>query len=116
MTDGKIEKTWDKQGQAGIQQLFEAEAEAGKIVEQAKQKRIQLMKSAKEDADREALEFRKKLEAEYLQEVAKFDGTDSEYFTGLDEKKEELLEKMRKDAASHEQEVVSLLVEAATKF
>ena len=45
-----------------------------------------------------------------------FKGSDSEYFTKLDDKKAELIAQMQDDVKAHEKEIVDLLVERAFKF
>ncbi|KAK2951907.1 putative V-type H+-transporting ATPase subunit G [Blattamonas nauphoetae] len=116
MTDKKIERNLDEQGKRGIQLLYQAEQEASEIVEEAKQARIQLLKSAKRDAEKEATEYRAKLEKEYQAEVEKVSGTDTQYFSELDQKLDNLVKKMNTDVSQNEQQAVDILVEAALKF
>ncbi|KAA6376236.1 MAG: V-type H+-transporting ATPase subunit G [Streblomastix strix] len=111
-----VGQNWDEQGKRGIQLLFDAEQEAAKIVEEAKQNRVTLLRTAKDEAEKEAREYRERLEAEYQSEVAKYSGSDSEHFSDLDKKREALLAKMQKDVAAHEAEVIDLLLQYAFKI
>jgi len=49
----------------GIQTLLEAEKEAAKVVQQARQYRVQKLKDARSEAEREIVEYKQSKEAEF---------------------------------------------------
>ncbi|KIK99798.1 hypothetical protein PAXRUDRAFT_822332 [Paxillus rubicundulus Ve08.2h10] len=58
----------------GIQTLLEAEKEAAKIVQQARQYRVQRLKDARSEASKEIEEYRRAKETEFMAFAASHDG------------------------------------------
>ncbi|KAJ8094366.1 hypothetical protein AAF712_005742 [Marasmius tenuissimus] len=68
----------------GIQTLLEAETEAAKIVQQARQYRLQKLKDARTEASKEIEEYKKAKEAEFKEFESSRAGTTSDAQANID--------------------------------
>ncbi|KAL3623733.1 hypothetical protein CASFOL_032549 [Castilleja foliolosa] len=96
-------------GQGGIQMLLTAEQEAQQIVTAAKNLKMTRMKQAKEEAEREATNFRAHLENEYKKSISESTGSSDSTVKRLEAETEEKIEHLKKTATKVSPEVVKML-------
>ncbi|KAF9557341.1 V-type ATPase [Agrocybe pediades] len=98
----------------GIQTLLEAEKEAAKIVQQARQYRVQKLKDARAEASKEIEEYKKTKEQEFKSFEASHAGTTSTTQVALDRETEVKLKEIEAVFKKKKDEVVNTLLSRAT--
>ncbi|KAE9401083.1 V-type ATPase [Gymnopus androsaceus JB14] len=99
----------------GIQTLLEAEKAAAKIVQEARQYRVQKLKDARTEATREIEEYKKAKETEFKKFEASHAGTTSEAQAAVDKDTEVKLQSITDAYNSHKDEVVQKLLDRVTQ-
>ncbi|KIK60365.1 hypothetical protein GYMLUDRAFT_73827 [Collybiopsis luxurians FD-317 M1] len=99
----------------GIQTLLDAEKAAAKIVQEARQYRVQKLKDARTEASKEIEEYKKAKEAEFKKFEASHAGTTSEAQAAVDKETEVKLEAITHSYDSHKDEVVQKLLDRVTQ-
>ncbi|KAF8920590.1 H+-ATPase G subunit-domain-containing protein [Mucidula mucida] len=95
----------------GIQTLLEAEKEAAKIVQQARQYRVQKLKDARSEASKEIDAYKKTKEDEFKAFEASHAGTTSSAQTAIDKDTEIKLKEVTDSYNAHKDEVVKKLLD-----
>ncbi|KAJ4473813.1 H+-ATPase G subunit-domain-containing protein, partial [Lentinula aciculospora] len=99
----------------GIQTLLEAEKAAAKIVQDARQYRIQKLKDARTEATKEIEEYHKAKEAEFKKFEASHAGTTSKAQAAVDKDTEVKLKSITDSYDSHKDDVVRKLLDRVTQ-
>ncbi|KAJ3928161.1 MAG: H+-ATPase G subunit-domain-containing protein [Lentinula lateritia] len=99
----------------GIQTLLEAEKAAAKIVQEARQYRVQKLKDARSEATKEIEEYKKAKEAEFKKFEASHAGTTSEAQAAIDKDTEVKLQSISDSYNNHKNEVVQKLLDRVTQ-
>jgi len=95
----------------GIQTLLEAEKEAAKIVQQARQYRIQKLKDARTEAGKEIEEYKKAKEQEFKLFESSHAGNTSNAQTAVDKDTEAKLQSITESYNSRKDAVVKKLLD-----
>ncbi|KAI0057229.1 V-type ATPase [Artomyces pyxidatus] len=95
----------------GIQTLLEAEKEAAKVVQQARAYRVQKLKDARTDAQKEISEYRKAKEAEFAEFESSHAGTTQDAQSSIDKETEVKLKAITDAYTTHKDEVVQKLLD-----
>ncbi|KIY52780.1 V-type ATPase [Fistulina hepatica ATCC 64428] len=95
----------------GIQTLLEAEKEAAKIVQHARQYRIQRLKDARFEADKEIEAYKKSKEAEFKAYEASHAGATSEVQAAVDRETEVKLANIAASYEANKEKVVKKLMD-----
>ncbi|KDR80508.1 hypothetical protein GALMADRAFT_240799 [Galerina marginata CBS 339.88] len=98
----------------GIQTLLEAEKEAAKIVQQARQYRVQKLKDARAEASKEIEEYKKAKEEEFKAFEASHAGTTSTTQAALDKDTDIKLQEIDEIFTKKKTDVVNTLLSRAT--
>ncbi|KAF8963422.1 H+-ATPase G subunit-domain-containing protein [Flammula alnicola] len=98
----------------GIQTLLEAEKEAAKIVQQARQYRVQKLKDARAEATKEIEEYKKAKEQEFKAFEASHAGTTSTTQAALDKDTDAKLKEIEVIFKTKKNDVVDTLLQRAT--
>merc|ERR1712070_691243 len=94
----------------GIKELLAAEKDAAKIVAEAKQKRMEKMKKAKEDAQREIAEYKSAREAEFNAYKAQHSSGGSASSEALASQTQAAISDLEREAGKNRAQVVDMLV------
>ncbi|RDB23326.1 putative V-type proton ATPase subunit G [Hypsizygus marmoreus] len=95
----------------GIQTLLESEKEAAKIVQQARQYRVQRLKDARAEATKEIEQFKQAKEQEFKAFEASHAGTTSTAQTAIDKETEVKLQKITDSYVKAKDAVVAKLLD-----
>ncbi|KAJ7834107.1 H+-ATPase G subunit-domain-containing protein [Mycena leptocephala] len=95
----------------GIQTLLEAEKEAAKIVQQARQYRVQKLKDARSEASKEIDEYKKAKEEEFKAFESSHAGTTSNAQTAVDRETEVNLKNITDSFNKNKDHVVKKLLD-----
>jgi len=95
----------------GIQTLLEAEKEAAKIVQQARQYRVQRLKDARAEATKDIEEYKRAKEQEFLAFESSHAGTTSSAQTAVDKETEMKLQEISESYATAKDKVVEKLLD-----
>jgi len=95
----------------GIQTLLEAEKEAAKIVQQARQYRVQRLKDARTEANKEIEEYRKSKDAEFKDFESSHAGTTSNAQSAVDKETDVKLETITNAYDENKEQVVKKLLD-----
>jgi len=95
----------------GITTLLEAEKEAAKIVDQARQYRVQKLKDARAEAAREIEEYKKAKEAEFKEFESSHAGTTSNAQSAVDKDTEVKLQSISASFTDNKDKVVKKLLD-----
>ncbi|KAF7309702.1 V-type proton ATPase subunit G [Mycena indigotica] len=95
----------------GIQTLLEAEKEAAKIVQQARQYRVQKLKDARSEASKEIDEYKKAKEDEFKAFEASHAGTTSNAQNAVDKETESSLKAITDSYTKNKDNVVKKLLD-----
>ncbi|KAF9005932.1 H+-ATPase G subunit-domain-containing protein [Cyathus striatus] len=95
----------------GIQTLLEAEKEAAKIVQQARQYRVQKLKDARAEASKEIEEYKKAKEQEFKAFEASHANTTSNAQTAVDRETETKLQEITDSYNKNKDAVVKKLLD-----
>ncbi|KAJ6581374.1 H+-ATPase G subunit-domain-containing protein [Mycena capillaripes] len=95
----------------GIQTLLEAEKEAAKIVQQARQYRVQKLKDARSEASKEIEEYKKAKEDEFKAFESSHAGTTSNAQTAVDKETEVSLKNITDSFNKNKDQVVTKLLD-----
>ncbi|PPQ65482.1 hypothetical protein CVT26_000122 [Gymnopilus dilepis] len=98
----------------GIQTLLEAEKEAAKIVQQARQYRVQKLRDARSEASKEIEEYKKAKEEEFKAFQASHAGSTMTIQSALDKETEVKLKEIDQIFSQKKDEVVNVLLSRAT--
>jgi len=98
----------------GIQTLLEAEKEAAKIVQQARQYRVQKLKDARAEASKEIEEYKKSKDEEFQAFEASHAGTTSTTQAALDKDTGVKLQEIDEIFTQKKNDVVNTLLSRAT--
>ncbi|KAG9445582.1 hypothetical protein H6P81_011710 [Aristolochia fimbriata] len=101
-------------GQGGIQLLLAAEQEAQHIVNAARNAKLARLKQAKEEAEKEAAEFRARLEAEFQRKVAESSGDSGSNVKRLEQETEAKIHHLKSEADRISHDVVQMLLKYVT--
>ncbi|XP_074270558.1 V-type proton ATPase subunit G 1-like [Silene latifolia] len=101
-------------GQEGIQMLLAAEQEAQQIVTNARNLKMQRLKQAKDEADREIMHFRSQLEKEYQNKISESSGQSGSTVKRLENETQEKIQKLKDSASRVTPDVVGLLLKYVT--
>ncbi|KAI0766932.1 H+-ATPase G subunit-domain-containing protein [Trametes elegans] len=94
-----------------IQTLLEAEKEAAKVVQQARQYRVQRLKDARSEAAKEIEEYKKSKEAEFKAFEASHAGNTQAVQAAIDRETEVKQQEIREQYNSHKDTVVKKLLD-----
>ncbi|KAK7374476.1 hypothetical protein VNO80_07906 [Phaseolus coccineus] len=103
-------------GQGGIQMLLTAEQEAQHIVSNARNLRTQRLKQAKEEAEREAAQYRSHMEDEYQNSISETTGSSGSNVKKLEEETEAKIKDLKKTTSKVSSEVVEMLLKCVTNI
>ncbi|KAI8092306.1 G subunit of V-type ATPase [Gilbertella persicaria] len=98
----------------GINTLLDAEREAAKIVQKAKQYRVQRLKDARSEAAKEIEELKAQKNAEYQNFVAQHSGQSDQSLSKVDEETEAKIAEIRAAAKEKKQDAIDKLLKAIT--
>ncbi|KAH0457564.1 hypothetical protein IEQ34_012879 [Dendrobium chrysotoxum] len=101
--------------QGGIQQLLAAEQEAQHIVNAARNAKMARLKQAKEEAEKEAAEFRAQLEADFQKKVAESSGDTGANVKRLQEETEAKIQRLDSESDRISGDVVQMLLRHVTQ-
>ncbi|XP_020582792.1 V-type proton ATPase subunit G1 [Phalaenopsis equestris] len=101
--------------QGGIQQLLAAEQEAQQIVNAARNAKTARLKQAKEEAEKEAAEFRAQLEAEFQKKLAESSGDSGANVKRLEAETEAKIQRLNNESERISADVVQMLLRHVTK-
>ena len=101
--------------QGGIQQLLAAEQEAQHIVNAARNAKMARLKQAKEEAEKEAAEFRAQLEADFQKKVAESSGDTGANVKRLEEETEAKIQSLDSESDRISGDVVQMLLRYVTQ-
>ncbi|GER37826.1 v-type proton ATPase subunit G [Striga asiatica] len=96
-------------GQGGIQMLLTAEQEAQQIVTSARNLKMARLKQAKEEADKEAANFRSHMEAEYKKSISESSGSSDSTVKRLEAETDAKVESLKATTSKVSPEVVKML-------
>ncbi|KAE9592187.1 hypothetical protein Lal_00012962 [Lupinus albus] len=103
-------------GQGGIQMLLTAEQEAQHIVSNARNLRTQRLKQAKDEAEREASQYRTHMEDDYQKSLSESSGSSGSNVKKLDEETEAKINNLKQSASKVSTEVVDMLLKYVTNI
>ncbi|CAL5191255.1 unnamed protein product [Lathyrus oleraceus] len=103
-------------GQGGIQMLLTAEQEAQHIVNTARNLRTQRLKQAKEEAEKEAAEYRTHMEEEYQKSISETTGSSGTNVKRLDQETDVKIRSLKKSGSKVSNEVVDMLLKYVTNI
>ncbi|KAI5668039.1 hypothetical protein M9H77_17892 [Catharanthus roseus] len=98
-------------GQGGIQMLLTAEQEAQQIVSAARNLKMTRLRQAKEEAEREIVQYRSYLEAEYQKNLSQNSGSSNSTVKKLDIETEIKIRDMKENFSKSSTDVVAMLTE-----
>uniref|UniRef100_A0A2P2K100 V-type proton ATPase subunit G n=1 Tax=Rhizophora mucronata TaxID=61149 RepID=A0A2P2K100_RHIMU len=101
-------------GQNGIQLLLAAEQEAQHIVNAARSAKLARLKQAKEEAEKEAAQFRAQVEAEFQRKLAERSGDSGANVKRLEQETEAKIHHLKNEATRISHEVVQMLLKHVT--
>ncbi|KAI7881474.1 G subunit of V-type ATPase [Lichtheimia hyalospora FSU 10163] len=96
----------------GINTLLEAEREAAKIVQKAKQYRIQRLKDARSEASKEIEELKAQKNQEYQNFVAQHSGASDASLGAVDQETEVKIGEIQSAFATNKEKAVEKMLEA----
>ncbi|XXG45363.1 hypothetical protein AAC387_Pa02g0466 [Persea americana] len=97
-------------GQGGIQMLLTAEQEAQQMVSSARNMKMKRLKEAKDEAEREAANYRSYLETEFQKKVSDSSGFSGSNLKRLEEDTEKKINNLKSASNSVSPDVVGLLL------
>ncbi|ESW11622.1 hypothetical protein PHAVU_008G045800 [Phaseolus vulgaris] len=103
-------------GQGGIQMLLTAEQEAQHIVSNARNLRTQRLKQAKDEAEREAAQYRSHMEDEYQNSISETTGSSGSNVKKLEEETDAKIKDLKKTTTKVSSEVVEMLLKCVTNI
>ncbi|XP_014496857.1 V-type proton ATPase subunit G 1-like [Vigna radiata var. radiata] len=103
-------------GQGGIQMLLTAEQEAQHIISNARNLRTQRLKQAKEEAEKEAAQYRSHMEDEYQNSISETTGTSGSNVKRLEEETEAKIKLLKKSTSDVSSKVVEMLLKCVTNI
>ncbi|ORZ32856.1 H+-ATPase G subunit-domain-containing protein [Catenaria anguillulae PL171] len=103
------------QNSSGIQTLLEAEKEAGKIVQRARQYRVDRLKEARKEAEKEILALKQQKVAEYAKFEKENSGNKDAFAAKIDQETEARLAQTVTDYEKGREAVIAKLVGAVTR-
>ncbi|CAN0847385.1 V-type proton ATPase subunit G [Linum grandiflorum] len=101
-------------GQNGIQLLLAAEQEAQQIVTTSRNAKMARLKQAKDEAEREAAEFRAQMEAQFQKKLTDTSGDSGANVKRLEQETDVKIGDLKTDAARISHEVVDMLLRHVT--
>ncbi|KAL8524306.1 hypothetical protein ACS0TY_014036 [Phlomoides rotata] len=111
----KIEKRMDpSRGHGSIQMLLTAENEAQQIVTAAKNLKMSRLKQAKEEAEREVMNYRSQMEAEYQNSITESSGSSDSTVKRLESETETKIQSLKERASRVSPGVVKMLINHIT--
>ncbi|KAI8072658.1 G subunit of V-type ATPase [Gongronella butleri] len=99
----------------GINTLLEAEREAAKIVQKAKQHRIQRLKDARSEATKEIEQLKAEKNTEFQNFVAQHSGESDQSLGKVDKETDVKIEEIRAAYAQNKEKAIEQLLESITK-
>ncbi|KIY99836.1 V-type proton ATPase subunit G 2 [Monoraphidium neglectum] len=99
---------------AGIQNLLSAEAEAGKIVAEARKAKQERLRQAKAEAEREIAAYRAEREGGYQKKLSETTSGAAATSDRLHKETEQAIKQVQSDVAASKGSVVDMLVRYAT--
>ncbi|KAL5095991.1 hypothetical protein RYX36_000318 [Vicia faba] len=103
-------------GQGGIQMLLTAEQEAQHIVNTARNLRTQRLKQAKDEAEKEAAQYRTHMEEEYQKSISETTGNSGTNVKRLDQETDAKIKTLKKSGSKVSNEVVDMLLKHVTNI
>ncbi|KAF8473833.1 H+-ATPase G subunit-domain-containing protein [Kalaharituber pfeilii] len=103
------------QNSAGIQTLLDAEREAQKIVQKARQYRTQRVKDARAEAAKEIEEYKQQKEAEFKKFEAEHSGSNAKAEDAAAREAEGALARIKKAGEQHGERVIQDLIKGVTE-
>ncbi|XP_057756505.1 V-type proton ATPase subunit G-like [Arachis stenosperma] len=97
-------------GQGGIQMLLTAEQEAQHIVSNARNLRNKRLKEAKEEAEREAAQYRAQMEEEYQKSISETTGSSGSNVRKLEEETDAKIRNIKRSASKVSSEIVDMML------
>ncbi|KAI9469903.1 MAG: G subunit of V-type ATPase [Benjaminiella poitrasii] len=98
----------------GINTLLDAEREAAKIVQKAKQYRVQRLKDARSEAAKEIEELKAQKNIEYQNFVAQHSGESDQSLSKVDQETEAKIQEIREAAEKNKEEAIQKIMKAIT--
>ena len=102
--------------QGGIQMLLTAEQEAQRIVNNARNLRTQRLKQAKDEAEKEAAQYRSHMEEEYQKSISETTGSSGSNVKRLDQETDAKIRGLKKSGSKVSTEVVDMLLKYVTNI
>ncbi|RZB93641.1 V-type proton ATPase subunit G [Glycine soja] len=103
-------------GQGGIQMLLIAEQEAQHIVSNARNCKTPFFFIAKDEAEREATEYRSHIEEEYQKSISENTGSSGSNVKRLEEETNAKIKNLKKSTSKVSSEVVDMLLKYVTNI
>eukprot|EP00252_Welwitschia_mirabilis_P003997 TRINITY_DN1411_c0_g1_i1.p2 TRINITY_DN1411_c0_g1~~TRINITY_DN1411_c0_g1_i1.p2 ORF type:complete len:111 (-),score=35.30 TRINITY_DN1411_c0_g1_i1:268-600(-) len=101
-------------GQGGIQLLLAAEQEAQNIVSSARSAKMARLKQAKDEAEKEIADFRRKKEIEFQRKLSESSGDSGSNVKRLEEETKIKIAHLKKEADRVSPQVVAMLMKYVT--
>ncbi|KAL5700559.1 hypothetical protein ACHQM5_025986 [Ranunculus cassubicifolius] len=101
-------------GQGGIQLLLAAEQEAQQIVNAARNAKMARLKQAKEEAEKEILNYRTQVEAEFQKKVVATSGDSGANVKRLEGETQEKIHHLNSEAERISHDIVDMLLRHVT--
>ncbi|KAL8514944.1 hypothetical protein ACS0TY_013864 [Phlomoides rotata] len=101
-------------GHGSIQMLLTAENEAQQIVTAAKNLKMSRLKQAKEEAEREVMNYRSQMEAEYQNSISESSGSSDSTVKRLESETETKIQSLKERASRVSPGVVKMLINHIT--
>ncbi|KAI7907282.1 G subunit of V-type ATPase [Cokeromyces recurvatus] len=98
----------------GINTLLDAEREAAKIVQKAKQYRVQRLKDARSEAAKEIEELKAQKNIEYQNFVAQHSGESDQSLSKVDQETEAKIQEIREAAEKNKEIAIEKIMKAIT--
>ncbi|CAI0462650.1 unnamed protein product [Linum tenue] len=98
----------------GIQLLLAAEQEAQHIVNAARNAKLARLKQAKDEAEREATEFRAQMEAQYQKKLTETSGDSGANVKRLEQETEVKIGHLKSDGSRISHDVIDMLLRQVT--
>ncbi|KAJ1912865.1 hypothetical protein IWQ60_009469 [Tieghemiomyces parasiticus] len=99
----------------GIQTLLEAEKEAAKTVERARQYRVQKLKEARSEAAKEIEELKAQKTAELAHYESEHSGSNGQLAEDIEADTQHKISELERAFASHQEEVIQKLLATVTQ-
>ncbi|KAJ7962003.1 V-type proton ATPase subunit G [Quillaja saponaria] len=101
-------------GKGGIQMLLTAEQEAQHVVSSARNLKLQTLKHAKEEAERDVALYRSQMETDYRKKISETSESSGSNVKRLEEETESKIQILKASASRVSPEIVVILIKYVT--